>query len=253
MARPFGHSRVFEFNRIRADSTQELGDVYSAPEKNAYPISSYSYMIVPTDSSISTAKGSVLGQFIIYFACTGQQAAARLGYSPMPKQLVQFAFDAERQIPGAPAPPPIDATHCPNPTITGAFQTEGGNDLVGSVAWSPSTGGGGGGGGGGSSTGGPGGSSIPGTIGGGTTGGGGTSGIPGAGSGSGSVGPGGTVTVTSPVPVLDEAALGRLKKVADAQVGGLRVGTAIPLVLAAFAVLLIVFGPFILRRRTPEN
>ena len=115
-------------------------------------------MIVPTDASISDAKGSVLGQFIIYLACTGQQAAARLGYSPMPKQLVGFAFDAERRIPGAPAPPPIDAAHCQNPTITGAFQSAGGNSLAGSVPWAPYSGGTGGGGGG--STGGSGGINL---------------------------------------------------------------------------------------------
>ena len=53
---------------LNPDSTQELSDVYTAPEDDAYPISSYSYMIVPTDSSISTDKGEVLGKFIIYFA-----------------------------------------------------------------------------------------------------------------------------------------------------------------------------------------
>ena len=43
---------------LNPDSTQELGDVYTAPEANAYPISSYSYMIVPTDSSITAGQGS---------------------------------------------------------------------------------------------------------------------------------------------------------------------------------------------------
>ncbi len=52
--------------------------------------------------------------------------------------------------------------------------------------------------------------------------------------------------------MLNEAALGKLKKVADSQVGGLRVGTAIPLIAAAFAILLLVFGPFLLRRRAGE-
>ena len=40
-------------------------------------------------------------------------------YSPLPRNLVEFGFDAARQIPGAPAPPPID--QCANPTITGQF------------------------------------------------------------------------------------------------------------------------------------
>ena len=47
---------------LNPDSTQELGDVYTAPEANAYPISSYSYMIVPTDSSITHRQGRGAGQ-----------------------------------------------------------------------------------------------------------------------------------------------------------------------------------------------
>jgi len=244
--------------KLHPDSTQDLSGVYTAPEHWAYPISSYSYLIVPTDASISDAKGSILGQFIIYLACTGQQAAARLGYSPMPKQLVGFAFDAERRIPGAPAPPPIDAAHCQNPTITGAFQSAGGNSLVGSVPWAPYSGGSGDGSG--SSTGGSGGSTTGGTSGsgsgsGGTGGSGSTSGVPGSGPGSasGSVGANGTMTITTSPAVLNEAALGRLKKLADAQIGGLRLRSVLPLALAALAVVLIVFGPLLLRRRTAED
>ena len=242
--------------KLHPDSTQDLSGVYTAPEHWAYPISSYSYLIVPTDASISDAKGSVLGQFIIYLACTGQQAAARLGYSPMPKQLVGFAFDAERRVPGAPAPPPIDAAHCQNPTITGAFQSAGGNSLAGSVPWAPYSGGTGGGGGG--STGGSGGSTTGGTSGSGTGGAGGsgsTGGVPGSGPGStsGSVGANGTMTITTSPAVLNEAALGRLKKLADAQVGGLRLRSVLPLALAAVAVVLIVFGPLLLRRRTADD
>ena len=40
----------------------------------------------------------------------------------MPKRLVQFAFAAEKKIPGAPAPPALTGSACPNPTITGAFK-----------------------------------------------------------------------------------------------------------------------------------
>jgi phosphate ABC transporter phosphate-binding protein len=120
--------------KLNSDSTQDLSQVYTAPEKDAYPISSYSYMIVPTDSSISNDKGAVLGKFIIYFACKGQQAAQRLGYSPMPKELVEFAFAAERKIPGAPDPPAVNGQECPNPTLTGDFKGGGvlpGTDLSG--------------------------------------------------------------------------------------------------------------------------
>jgi len=91
------------------------------PDPRTYPMSSYSYLIVPrtTASPMTTAKGLTLGAFILYAVCAGQLKAAQLGYSPLPKNLVQFAFDAEKLIPGAPAPPPIN--QCANPTITGSF------------------------------------------------------------------------------------------------------------------------------------
>ncbi|HEY5014790.1 MAG TPA: substrate-binding domain-containing protein [Acidimicrobiia bacterium] len=107
--------------RINPDRTQLLGGVYNNPDPRTYPVSSYSYMIVPTTTAkpFSTDKGNTLGRFILYFLCVGQTKAAQLGYSPLPKNLVQIGFDAEKLIPGAPAPPPID--QCANPTITGAF------------------------------------------------------------------------------------------------------------------------------------
>lgn len=109
--------------RLNPDRTQILQGVYDFADPRAYPVSSYSYMIVPTTTAppFSTEKGEVLGRFILYFVCVGQQKAAELGYSPLPKNLVEFAFDAARHIPGAPAPPPID--QCNNPTVTGDFVT----------------------------------------------------------------------------------------------------------------------------------
>jgi phosphate transport system substrate-binding protein len=109
--------------RLNPDRTQVLDDVYRNPDPRAYPISSYSYMIVPISDAapMSPDKGATLGQFILYFLCTGQQKAKPLGYSPLPANLVGFGFDAESRIPGAPKPPPVDAAHCANPTITGDF------------------------------------------------------------------------------------------------------------------------------------
>jgi phosphate transport system substrate-binding protein len=137
--------------RINPDRTQVLSDVYRNPDIRAYPVSSYSYMIVPTTTAapFSTDKGDTLGRFIIYFLCTGQRKAKQLGYSPLPPNLVGFGFDAVAQIPGAPAPPPPD--QCANPTITGEFSLQNApppsaDDQQG--AERPPIGGGGGGGGG---------------------------------------------------------------------------------------------------------
>jgi phosphate transport system substrate-binding protein len=145
--------------KINPDYTQVLTGVYNNKLPSAYPISSYSYMIVPRTlkDGFTTAKGNVLGQFINYMVCTGQQKAAILGYSPLPPNLVGFAFNAEQTIPGAPKPPPL--SQCDNPTITKQFQVNLNAAPPPSGANTAGSGGtGGGGGGGGGNTGGGGGS-----------------------------------------------------------------------------------------------
>ena len=106
---------------LNSDLTQNLGGVYTSPDPNAYPVSSYSYLIVPTTTAkpFSTAKGITLSKFILYMVCAGQQKAAQLGYSPLPQNLVQDAFNVVQKIPGHVNPPPIN--QCDNPTITHAF------------------------------------------------------------------------------------------------------------------------------------
>jgi phosphate transport system substrate-binding protein len=109
--------------KINPDRTQVLNGVYTNPDPRAYPVSSYSYMIVPTTTAapFTEGKGNTLGQFILYFLCTGQQKAKQLGYSPLPPNLVGFGFEAVTKIPGAPAPPALK--DCANPTIQGGFTT----------------------------------------------------------------------------------------------------------------------------------
>ena len=57
----------------------------------------------------------MLGKWIIYIACAGQQEAAPLGYSPLPPNLVQAVFAAVKRIPGAPTTPPLTPTRVPQP------------------------------------------------------------------------------------------------------------------------------------------
>jgi phosphate ABC transporter phosphate-binding protein len=116
---------------LNADLTQNLTAVYRAPDPTAYPMSSYSYMVTPT-ANFDPAKGFVLGTWLIYIACGGQREAAPLGYSPLPPNLVAAVFGAVKRIPGAPTPPPIDAAHCPNPTITGESTAQAGTKSGGS-------------------------------------------------------------------------------------------------------------------------
>jgi phosphate transport system substrate-binding protein len=104
---------------LNRDLTQNLAGAYSAPEANAYPLASYSYLITQT-KGFNPAKGAVLGKWIIYIACAGQKEAVSLGYAPLTPNLVRDVFSAVRRIPGAPRPPALTASACPNPTITGA-------------------------------------------------------------------------------------------------------------------------------------
>ncbi|MEU3978775.1 phosphate ABC transporter substrate-binding protein PstS [Streptomyces sp. NPDC026672] len=107
--------------------TQNLDEVYTFADRRTYPLSSYSYMIVPTkeEMGFTKAKGRTLSAFDNYFLCEGQQQADRLGYSPLPVNLVAAAMDQVRRIPGAVASD-ISIKNCNNPT----FSSDGKNLLA---------------------------------------------------------------------------------------------------------------------------
>lgn len=120
-------------NRINTDEsspaylTSILDEVYRNPDPRTYPVSSYSYMVVPTavEGNFSNAKGKSLGAFAYYFLCEGQQQAPVLGYSPLPINLVQAGLDQVRRIPGVDVQS-VDIKKCNNPT----FSSDGTNTLA---------------------------------------------------------------------------------------------------------------------------
>ncbi|TDC74522.1 phosphate ABC transporter substrate-binding protein PstS [Streptomyces hainanensis] len=114
--------------------TQNLDGVYRSDDRRSYPLSSYSYMIIPTDLSrpLTEDKGRTLSAFANYFLCEGQQDAEELGYSPLPINLVQAGFDQVRRIPGAETEG-IDIRECRNPT----FSTDGTNTLAENAPYPP--------------------------------------------------------------------------------------------------------------------
>lgn len=99
--------------------TQELGNVYTDGDPRNYQLSSYSYLIIPTQvmGQFTEAKGDTLSAFAYYAMCQAQQQSESLGYSPMPVNLVQASFDQIRKIPGAQVQQ-IDITKCNNPTFS---------------------------------------------------------------------------------------------------------------------------------------
>ncbi|GAB3677864.1 phosphate ABC transporter substrate-binding protein PstS [Actinocorallia lasiicapitis] len=103
------------------DLTQDLTGVYNNGDKRAYPLSSYSYMIVPisTQAPFTKEKGRTLSTFIDYFLCAGQQKTAELGYSPLTKNLVEAAYRQVERIPGHIDVSANDLSGCHNPTFEG--------------------------------------------------------------------------------------------------------------------------------------
>ena len=99
--------------------TEDLTGVYTDPDPRTYALSSYSYMILPTEvrGQFTAEKGKTLAAFSYYAMCQGQQSSASLGYSPMPINLVQATFDQIKKIPGA-VVQNINIQSCNNPTFS---------------------------------------------------------------------------------------------------------------------------------------
>jgi phosphate ABC transporter phosphate-binding protein len=102
--------------------TQQLKDVYTNPDPRTYALSSYSYMIMPTDPNdarINEGKAQTFANFSYYALCDGQGKAPQLGYSPLPLNLVQAAFAQVPQFPHMKAgfQSGKDPSTCNNPTF----------------------------------------------------------------------------------------------------------------------------------------
>lgn len=107
--------------------TANLSPVYNSTDPRVYPLSSYSYIIVPTaiEGNFTLDKGLTLADFVSYFLCEGQQQAEVLGYSPLPINLVQGGLEQALLIPGG-DPQNKNVSTCNNPT----FSSDGTNKLA---------------------------------------------------------------------------------------------------------------------------
>jgi phosphate transport system substrate-binding protein len=114
-------------NQDKSDPTkyllQDLHNVYGYTDPRTYPMSSYSYGIIPTsstDSTMSTGKRQTLADFLFQSVCQGQGTIGPIGYSALPINLVQAAFDQIGLL--GQADPNVDLTNenvanCGNPTF----------------------------------------------------------------------------------------------------------------------------------------
>ena len=103
---------------------QNLDSVYTFTDARSYPLSSYSYLIVPRagthqPTNFSNAKGKSLSTFVDFFLCAGQREVSALGYSPLPLNLVKGGLLQSSKIPGAISGPNLNTlAGCNNPTFT---------------------------------------------------------------------------------------------------------------------------------------
>jgi phosphate transport system substrate-binding protein len=104
---------------------QDLHKVYVYDDPRTYPLSSYSYGILPTapsppETKMTTAKRQTLADFFYYGICQGQKEVGPIGYSPLPVNLVQAGFSQLAKLKAA--DPGVDLTSrsvatCNNPTF----------------------------------------------------------------------------------------------------------------------------------------
>jgi phosphate transport system substrate-binding protein len=112
-----------QINQNKGDQlylTQILDEVYRFNDPRTYPLSSYSYAIIPItgkgDYRITVGKGKTMSDFMFYFLCQGQASMPALGYSPLPRNLVNAAFEQVKRIPNA-TTTQQDVDKCGNPTF----------------------------------------------------------------------------------------------------------------------------------------
>ncbi|WP_410658730.1 substrate-binding domain-containing protein [Amycolatopsis sp. lyj-112] len=113
---------------LRPDLSQKLDRVYSNTDPKSYPVSAYSYVMMPCTSGRDTCRGGYGDQgkadtitaFLEHVACDGQINMARIGYSPLPPNLSQEIMNANSRLTGQPAKQ-LSAGNCGNPTFHGSL------------------------------------------------------------------------------------------------------------------------------------
>jgi phosphate transport system substrate-binding protein len=71
--------------------------ITNAPGKDAYPISSFTWLLIPTPSK-DPAKGKILADFLNWMVTDGQKMTGALSYAPLPEAVVQKEKEAIKQV-----------------------------------------------------------------------------------------------------------------------------------------------------------
>ena len=71
--------------------------ITNAPGKDAYPISSFTWLLIPAQSK-DPAKGKILNEFLNWMVTDGQKMTTALAYAPLPENVVTKVKDAIKHV-----------------------------------------------------------------------------------------------------------------------------------------------------------
>src|SRR4029077_7471886 len=71
--------------------------ITNAPGKDAYPISSFTWLLIPAQSK-DPSRGKILADFLNWMVSDGQKMTAALSYAPLPDNVVQKVKEAIKQV-----------------------------------------------------------------------------------------------------------------------------------------------------------
>ena len=71
--------------------------ITNAPGKDAYPIASFTWLLIPTQSK-DAAKGKIINDFLNWMVDDGQKMTADLTYAPLPQNVASKVKDTIKQV-----------------------------------------------------------------------------------------------------------------------------------------------------------
>ena len=71
--------------------------ITNAPGKTAYPISSFTWLLIPTPAK-DPKKGKIIADFLDWMVTDGQKMASQLSYAPLPDSVVEKVKAAIKQV-----------------------------------------------------------------------------------------------------------------------------------------------------------
>ena len=71
--------------------------ITNAPGKDAYPIASFTWLLIPTPSK-DPAKGKIIADFLNWMVDDGQKMTADLAYAPLPESVVAKVKETAKQV-----------------------------------------------------------------------------------------------------------------------------------------------------------